>query len=132
MHAPGGLLRDHDVGERRRPAAGEAEDGKTGNTEHMGAPADHGLEINASSGLAPAPEDEPAEGHAEPERSNCESTDRNCFSPRRQPLPASERLLLLGRQRLAATPLAHGAAGAQAEVQIVEDFGGFVRHVSSL
>ena len=39
----------------------------------------------------------------------------------REPLPAAERLLLLGRQLLAAALLAHRAAGAEAEVEVVED-----------
>ena len=48
---------------------------------------------------------------------------------RRKTLPAAERLLLLGRQRLAAAPLAQRAAGPQAEVQIVEDLGRFLSHM---
>ena len=46
----------------------------------------------------------------------------------RQPLPAPERFLLLGGQRLAATLLAQRAAGPQAEVQVVEDLAGLVGH----
>ena len=41
----------------------------------------------------------------------------------REPRPAAQRFLVLSGQRLAAALLAQGAAGAQAEVQIVEDFG---------
>ena len=48
----------------------------------------------------------------------------------RQPLPAAERLLLLGRQRLAAALLAQRAAGTQTEVEVVEDLGGLVRHAA--
>ena len=44
----------------------------------------------------------------------------------RKPLPAAERLLLLGRESLAATLLAQRAAGPKAEVEVVEDFGRLV------
>ena len=44
--------------------------------------------------------------------------------------PAAERLLLLGRQRLAATLLAQRAARAEPEVEVVEDLGRLVRHAS--
>ena len=44
-------------------------------------------------------------------------------------MPAAEGFLLLIRQRLAPALLPHGAAGAQAEVEIVEDLRRFVRHV---
>ena len=44
------------------------------------------------------------------------------------PLPAAERLLLLGRERLAAALLAQRAARAEAEIEVVEDFGGLVGH----
>ena len=53
-----------------------------------------------------------------------ERADRDRLAPRREPLPAAERLLLLGRQRLAAPLLAHRAAGAEPEVEVVEDLGG--------
>ena len=42
--------------------------------------------------------------------------------------PAAERLLLLGRQRLAATLLAQRAARPQTEVEVVEDLGRLVGH----
>ena len=44
-------------------------------------------------------------------------------------LPAAEGFLLLVRQRLSAALLAHRAAGAQAEVEIVEDLCRFVGHI---
>src|SRR3954466_628815 len=74
--------------------------------------------------LAPAAEDEAAEGEAEAERADAERADREHLAPRRQTLPAAERLRLLGRQRLAAALLAERAAGAEAEVEVVEDLGG--------
>src|SRR3954447_3396434 len=62
--------------------------------------------------LAPAAEDEAAEREAEPERPEREAADRDRLSGRRQTLPASERLLFLGRQLLAATLLPQRTAGA--------------------
>src|SRR5207248_1232809 len=51
------------------------------------------------------------------------------LAPRRKALPAAERLLLFLGERLAATLLAQGPAGAQAEVEVVEDLGRrFVGH----
>src|SRR5215218_7177075 len=47
------------------------------------------------SGLAPAAEDEAAEGEAEPEGADAEAADRDGLPPRRQPLPPAERLRLL-------------------------------------
>src|SRR5947208_7420892 len=78
--------------------------------------------------LAPAAEHEAAEREAEPERADGEAADGECFTPRRQALPAAERLARAGRQRLAAALLAKRAAGAKAEVEIVEDLGGLVGH----
>ena len=54
--------------------------------------------------------------------------DRERLARRREPLPVADRLLLLGRQRLAAALLAQRAAGPQPEVEVVEDLGGFIRH----
>src|SRR3954452_6264185 len=62
--------------------------------------------------LAPATEDEAAEREAEPERPEREAADRDRLAGRRQTLPASERLLFLGRQLLAATLLPQRTAGA--------------------
>ena len=50
------------------------------------------------------------------------------FRPAGQALPAPEGFLLVGRQRLAAALLAQSTAGAQAEVQVVEDLRGVVGH----
>src|SRR6266516_3359313 len=59
-----------------------------------------------------------------------EASDRERLSPRRQPLPATERLSLLRRQRLSAPLLPDRAAGSQTEIEIVEDLGGLVGHES--
>src|SRR5581483_907640 len=78
--------------------------------------------------LAPAAEDEAAEREAEPERPDREAADRDDLATGRQPLPASERFVLLGRQLLAAPLLAQRAAGTQPEVEVVEDLRGVVGH----
>ena len=78
--------------------------------------------------LAPAAEHEAAEGEAEAEGADGEAADRDALAPGREPLPPAERLLLLGSERLAAAPLPQRAAGADAEVEIVEDFAALVRH----
>ena len=72
-------------------------------------------------GLAPAAEHEAAEGEAEPEGAGGEAADRDALAPRREALPAAERLRLLGGERLAAALLAQRAAGPNAEIEIVED-----------
>src|SRR2546421_11870457 len=100
---------------------------------------DRGRRIGASSALraaqaifrqtllgalgAPAAEHEAADGEAESERADPERADGERLPPRGEPLPAAERLLLLGRQGLAATLLAHRTSCANAEVQVVEDLG---------
>src|SRR5580765_8559718 len=56
--------------------------------------------------LAPAAEDETAEGDAEAERTEREAADRDHFAPPRETLPASDRLLLFPRQLLAAASFA--------------------------
>src|SRR5207237_4259492 len=66
-------------------------------------------------------EEEAARGEAAPERADREAADRDPLAPRRQPLPAPERLLLLFGQRFAAALLTHGAAGAQTEIEVVEN-----------
>src|SRR5581483_614229 len=71
--------------------------------------------------LAPAAEDEAAEREAESERPDGEAADRHGLPRSREPLPAAERLVLLGRQLLAAALLAQRTAGAQTEVEVVED-----------
>src|SRR5207302_1090831 len=78
--------------------------------------------------LAPAAEDQAAEGKAEPERADREAADRERLAPRGKPLPATERLALLRRQRLPTAVLSDRDAGAQSEVEIVEDLGGLVGH----
>src|SRR4051794_21947492 len=80
--------------------------------------------------LTPFSEHESTQGEPEPERPDTESAHRGGLAPRGKPLPPAEGLLLVVRQGLAATLFAHGAAGAQAEVEIVEDLGRFVRHVT--
>jgi SAM-dependent methyltransferase len=62
-------------------------------------------------GLAPTAEDEAAQGEAEPKRPQGEGTHGQGLPPGGEPLPAAERRLLLGRQRLALPLLAQGAAG---------------------
>src|SRR5262245_47226687 len=74
------------------------------------------------SSLAPAAEDEAAEREPQAERADREAADGDALAPGREPLPAAERLLFLGRQRLAAPALPQRAAGAHAEVEVVEDF----------
>ena len=83
--------------------------------------------------LSPPPlaEDQGAEREAEAERAHGERADRERLPRGREPLPAAEHLALLVGERLAATLLPHRAAGAEAEVEIVEDFGRFV-HFKSL
>src|SRR5205085_3329412 len=76
------------------------------------------LELRAP--WAPAPENEAAQGEAEAERADGEGADRERLPPGGEPLPATERLLLLGRERLAAALLAQRAAGANAQVEVVE------------
>ena len=82
--------------------------------------------------LRQRPNTRPPSATPSPNVPTANAADRDGLAPRRQSLPASERLLLLGRQRLAAALLAHRAAGAKAEVEVVEDLGGFVGHVSSV
>src|SRR5581483_2905212 len=79
-------------------------------------------------GLAPAAEDEAAEGEPEPERAYREAADRDRLAPRGEPLPAAERLVLLGRQLLAAPLLAQRTARPQPEVEVIEDLRGVVGH----
>src|SRR6266508_2211605 len=84
------------------------------------------------SGFTPAAEDQAAQREAEAEGADGEAADRDRLAPRREPLPAAERVLLLGRERLSAALLAQRAAGAQAEVEVVEDLGRLVRHKPSV
>src|SRR5436190_3804789 len=79
-------------------------------------------------GLAPAAEDQAAEGEAQAKGADREASDRQGLAPRRQALPAAERLALLLRQRLASALLSDRAAGSQAEIEVVEDLGGVFRH----
>ena len=83
-------------------------------------------------GFAPAAEDETAEREPEAERPDREAANGYRLPPGRKTLPVSERLLLFGRQGLAAPLLAPGCARAEAQVHVVEDLGGFVHHVSKL
>jgi hypothetical protein len=61
---------------------------------------------------APAAKHEAAEGEAEPEGADREGADRERLPPVRHLAPASERLFLVHRQRLAAALLAERTAGA--------------------
>src|SRR5262249_17994257 len=81
-------------------------------------------------GPAPAPEDEPPEREAEAERAESERSDRGCLAPSRQSRPTRQRRLLVGRQRPPLALFAHGPAGADPEVEVVEDLG--VRHKLSV
>src|SRR5207247_297903 len=110
-------------GGRRRPRQEPRRRGRPDPALCKGAP---GLGLS----LAPAAEDQPAEREAETEGAQREGPDRERLANRRQPLPAAERLLLLGRQRLTAPPLAQRAARPEAEIEVVEDLGGFFRHLS--
>src|SRR4051812_9181049 len=83
-------------------------------------------------GLAPATEDQAAEGEAEPEGAESEAADGERFPPGGQALPAAEGLPLFLGQGLAAPLLAHCTTCAEAQVEIVEDLGGLVRHGLSL
>jgi hypothetical protein len=74
-------------------------------------------------GFSPAAEDEAAEREAEAERAGGERADGEDLAPEREPLPAAEHLLLLGREGLAAPLLAQRPARSQSEVEVVEDLG---------
>jgi hypothetical protein len=81
---------------------------------------------------APAAEDQPADGEAETKRSERERADGDGLAPPRQPAPAADRLLFLRRERLSAALLANGAAGPEAEIDVVEELRRLVGHVSSV
>jgi predicted PurR-regulated permease PerM len=80
-------------------------------------------------GLAPATEDQAADGEAEPEGAEREREQGDCLAPAGQALPAAERLFLFHRERLAAPLLAHRATGAETEVEVVEDLGWLVHPI---
>src|SRR5436190_20548074 len=80
--------------------------------------------------LAPFAEHEPAQSEPESERPDAERPYRQRLAPRGKALPTPKRLALLLGQGLAPALLADGASGAQAEIEIVEDLGAGVRHVS--
>src|SRR6187551_2320520 len=81
---------------------------------------------------SPAAENEAADGEPEPERAQREGADRDEPPPQRQALPAPDRLLFLGRQRLAASLLARRPTCTQAEIDVVEQFRRLVRHGASV
>lgn len=81
---------------------------------------------------SPAAEDEAADREPEPEGADRERSDRDELPPEREALPASDRLLLLRREGLAATLLPHGSARSQTEIDVVEQLGRLVRHGSSV
>ena len=83
-------------------------------------------------GFTPAPEDEAADGEAESERPERERSHGDELPPEGEPLPVSERLLFLSGERLTPTPLADRAACAKTEIDVIEELGRFVRHVSSV
>src|SRR5438132_4197195 len=85
-----------------------------------------------SSCFPPPAEDQAAKRETEPECSEREAADRDGLAPRSQTLPAADRLLLLGRERLAAALLAQRPARPQTQVEVIEDLGRLVGHVSSL
>ena len=69
------------------------------------------------------PKIETAEGEAEPEGAEREGSDRDRLAAEGEPAPATERLLLLGGERLASALLPQRAACPQPEVEVVEDLG---------
>jgi hypothetical protein len=79
-------------------------------------------------GLAPAAEYQAAERETEAERPDREASDRDRLPPGRQALPAAESLFFLGRERLTATLLTSGSAGAEPQIHVVENLGGLVHH----
>ena len=85
-----------------------------------------------SARLAPAAEDEAADREAEPEGTERERSDGDGLPPEREAPPVADGLFFLGRQRLAAPLLAHGAPRAEAEVDVVEELGRLVRHGASV
>ena len=80
--------------------------------------------------LASPAEDDATEREAEPEGADGEGADRDHLPPLGQPLPAREGRFFLGRERLAAPALPDRAAGAQTEVEIVEELGRLVHAMS--
>ena len=84
--------------------------------------------LRAGYALRQRPKTRPPRVKPRPKVPTREAADRDRLAPGGEALPAPERLLLLGRQRLAAALLAQRAAGAQAEVEVVEDLGGVVGH----
>src|SRR5215510_14744291 len=86
----------------------------------------------SAASCAPAAEDEAADGEPEPERAEREGADRDELPPQRQALPAPDRLLFLGGQRLAASLLTRRPACTQAEIDVVEQFRRLVRHGASV
>jgi hypothetical protein len=79
-------------------------------------------------GAAPAAEDQAADREAEAEGAERERAERDRLAHPCQALPAPERLLFLGRQRLSAPLLAQRAPGSESEVEVVEDLSRLVDH----
>jgi len=79
-------------------------------------------------GLPPAAEDEAAESEAESEGADGEAADREGLAPGGKSLPASERLALFRRQRLASALLADRAARSETEIEVVENLGRLFGH----
>ena len=79
-------------------------------------------------GLAPAAEHEAAEREPEPEGAEREGSHRDRLAPQRQAAPVADRRGLLLGQLLPTPLLAPGAAGLEAEVEIVEDLGAVGHH----
>ena len=82
-------------------------------------PAQPRASANASSGPAPAAEDQAAEREPESKRAEGKRADRGGLPSGREPLPAGERLALLVGQLLTPALLAQRAAGPHAEIEVV-------------
>jgi hypothetical protein len=77
---------------------------------------------------APLAEDQAADGEPEPEGAEREGSERHGLADLRKALPATQRFLLVGCQRLAAPLLAQRAARSQPQIEVVEDLGGLIDH----
>src|SRR3954471_3838172 len=73
--------------------------------------------FRGGSGLAPAAEDQAAEGEAEAESPDGDAAARERLAPRGEAEPASQGLALLLRQRLSPALLADRTARSQTEVE---------------
>ncbi len=115
--------RHRDGDRRRRTQTGP----RRGRAAHGALPGE-GLGRAALGRFAPAAEHEAADREAEAERADRKRANRDRLARCGQTLPAAERLLLFGRQRLSAPLFPQCAARPQTEVEIVEDFCRLVDH----